>query len=202
MRRTCSPEVEQAKERHHQLAAGSLKHLPAAFRLQQVNLSQHVCMQDAAAASLCGCLPSPNPQVSGCPGVTGCSAYLQSPSATVIDMSLSLVGRRVDTQEARAERAQLRQQLDRAYDVLKFKRTEERNLTQDVAMVSSCELKANSAGIDEASECWLLMGLERLVKTSWQASSTGRVMRGGQGKLTCCVPWIARTWLSSWVALT
>ena len=69
----------------------------------------------------------------------------------------------MDTQEAHAERAQLRQQLDRAYDVLKFKRTEERNLTQDVAMVSGCELKPHSLDVDEASDCWLLTGLPRLV---------------------------------------
>ena len=60
-----------------------------------------------------------------------------------------MVCRRVDTQEAHAERAQLRQQLDRAYDVLKFKRTEERNLTQDVAMVSCCELNTHSLDVDE-----------------------------------------------------
>ena len=62
-----------------------------------------------------------------------------------------LVCRRVDTQEAHAERAQLRQQLDRAYDVLKFKRAEERNLTQDVAMVSGCKLKTTSVAADHAS---------------------------------------------------
>ena len=43
--------------------------------------------------------------------------------------------RRVDTSEAHAERALLREQLDRAYDVLKLKRTEERNMVQDVAQV-------------------------------------------------------------------
>ena len=43
--------------------------------------------------------------------------------------------RRVDSSEAHAERAVLREQLDRAYDVLKLKRTEERNMVQDVAQV-------------------------------------------------------------------
>ena len=41
----------------------------------------------------------------------------------------------MDTSEAHAERAVLREQLDRAYDVLKLKRTEERNMVQDVAQV-------------------------------------------------------------------
>ena len=45
--------------------------------------------------------------------------------------------RRVDSSEAHAERAVLREQLDRAYDVLKLKRTEERNMVQDVAQVGS-----------------------------------------------------------------
>lgn len=44
--------------------------------------------------------------------------------------------RRVDTSEAHAERAVLREQLDRAYDTLQLKRTEERNTVQDVAQVS------------------------------------------------------------------
>ena len=43
--------------------------------------------------------------------------------------------RRVDSSEAHAQRALLREQLDRAYDVLKLKRTEERNMVQDVAQV-------------------------------------------------------------------
>ena len=46
------------------------------------------------------------------------------------------VCRRVDSSEAHAERAVLREQLDRAYDVLKLKRTEERNMVQDVAQVA------------------------------------------------------------------
>ncbi len=46
------------------------------------------------------------------------------------------VCRRVDSSEAHAERAVLREQLDRAYDVLKLKRTEERNIVQDVAQVA------------------------------------------------------------------
>lgn len=41
----------------------------------------------------------------------------------------------MDTSEAHAERAVLREQLDRAYDVLQLKRTEERNMVQDVAQV-------------------------------------------------------------------
>ena len=45
--------------------------------------------------------------------------------------------RRVDSSEAHTERAVLREQLDRAYDVLKLKRTEERNMVQDVAQVGS-----------------------------------------------------------------
>jgi len=44
--------------------------------------------------------------------------------------------RRVDSSEAHAERAVLREQLDLAYDVLKLKRTEERNMVQDVAQVA------------------------------------------------------------------
>ena len=46
-----------------------------------------------------------------------------------------VVCRRVDSSEAHAQRALLREQLDRAYDVLKLKRTEERNMVQDVAQV-------------------------------------------------------------------
>ena len=46
------------------------------------------------------------------------------------------VCRRVDSSEAHAERAVLREQLDLAYDVLKLKPTEERNMVQDVAQVA------------------------------------------------------------------
>ena len=42
----------------------------------------------------------------------------------------------MDSSEAHAERAVLREQLDRAYDVLKLKRTEECNMVQDVAQVA------------------------------------------------------------------
>ncbi len=49
--------------------------------------------------------------------------------------------RRVDSSDAHAERAVLREQLDRAYDVLKLKRTEERNMVQDVAQVCTHSLK-------------------------------------------------------------
>lgn len=45
------------------------------------------------------------------------------------------VCRRVDTNEAHAERAVLREQLDRAYDSLRLKRSEERDMVQDVAQV-------------------------------------------------------------------
>lgn len=45
------------------------------------------------------------------------------------------VCRRVDTSEAHAERAVLREQLDRAYDSLRLRRTEERDMVQDVAQV-------------------------------------------------------------------
>ena len=41
----------------------------------------------------------------------------------------------MDTSEAHADRAVLREQLDRAYDTLQLKRTEERNMVQDVAQV-------------------------------------------------------------------
>ena len=52
-----------------------------------------------------------------------------------VHVAMCLVCRRVDTSEAHAERAVLREQLDRAYDILKLKRTEERNMVQDVAQV-------------------------------------------------------------------
>ena len=96
------------------------------------------------------CLPSPV-----CRGVytqeaRGAKHICSLPSQLPLTCHVVLICRRVDTQEAHAERAQLRQQLDRAYDVLKFKRTEERNLTQDVAMVSGCELETTSLVVDEA----------------------------------------------------
>lgn len=46
----------------------------------------------------------------------------------------------MDSSEAHAERGVLREQLDRAYDVLKLKRTEERNMVQDVAQVCPASL--------------------------------------------------------------
>lgn len=59
--------------------------------------------------------------------------------------------RRVDTSEAHAERAGLREQLDRAYDTLQLKRTEERNMVQDVAQV--CHHTLNIAADVQQVQC-------------------------------------------------
>ena len=57
----------------------------------------------------------------------------------------------MDTSEAHAERAVLREQLDRAYDTLQLKRTEERNMVQDVAQV--CHHTLHIAAVVQQTTC-------------------------------------------------
>ncbi|KAK9820385.1 hypothetical protein WJX72_009778 [[Myrmecia] bisecta] len=63
--------------------------------------------------------------------VQGLEAALAKLNGTNLDLSASF--RRVDDEQAYAERSALRDQLDKAYDALKFKRTEERQVVEDVA---------------------------------------------------------------------
>ena len=60
--------------------------------------------------------------------------------------------RRVDSSEAHAERQVLREQLDRAYDTLRLKRTEERNMVQDIAQVTTHYRYAHAAVLVKLKE--------------------------------------------------
>ncbi|KAL0035076.1 hypothetical protein WJX79_010085 [Trebouxia sp. C0005] len=106
--------------------------------------------------------------------VRGLEATLAKLNLVNTDMGKSF--RRVDSSEAHAERAVLREQLDRAYDVLKLKRTEERNMVQDVA-----QAEARLEGLNQ-EEVQLQSSLQGLVKQKDGLKSQAEEQRQKQAR--------------------